>query len=138
LKYLLDTNVVSEFRKGSRRNEHVNTWLKTVVGDDLFVSVLALGELRKGLEQIRGRDKVQAAALAEWIDGLHKIFSSRVVGIDMAIAEEWGRMCAIRPLPAVDSLMAATAKVQGMTFVTRDMFDTRNLGVRVLNPFEPR
>jgi len=137
VSFLLDTNVISEHRKRDRADSNVAAWFATVRGNDLYLSVLAVGELRKGLERLRTRDVAQAYALAEWIEGLHSMFANRVIGIDLATAEEWGRMNAVRSLPAVDSLMAASAKVHGMTFVTRDDIAVAEFGVRLLNPFRP-
>jgi toxin FitB len=118
VRFLLDTNVISEHRKHERANLNVAAWFATVRDEDLYVSVLAIGELRKSFECLRVRDIAQAYALAGWIEGLHAIFADRVIGIDLATAEEWGRMNAIRSLPAGDSLMAASAKVHDMVFVT--------------------
>jgi predicted nucleic acid-binding protein len=137
VKFLLDTNIVSEHRKRARADANVAAWFATVKGEDLYLSVLAVGELHKGLERLRAHDIMQANALARWIESLHAIFANRVVEIDLAIAEEWGRMNAVRPLPAVDGLMAASAKVRDMTFVTRDEIVVTDLGVRLLNPFKP-
>jgi predicted nucleic acid-binding protein len=137
VKYLLDTNVISEFRKGPRCHPQVSAWFASVPGDDLYLSVLALGELHKGLESISARDPSQAGALARWIEGLHTTFASRLIDVDMAIAQEWGRMNAVRPLPAVDSLMAASAKIRRMTFVTRDAAAVSDLGAVILDPFDP-
>lgn len=136
MKYLLDTNVISELRKRERPNPNVSAWSAAVAGNDLYLSVLAVGELRKGLERLRAKDVAQAYALAHWIEGLHTTFENRLIGIDLRVAEEWGRMNAVRPLPAVDSLMAASAKVHDMTFVTRDEIAVSDFGVRVLNPFK--
>jgi toxin FitB len=135
VNYLLDTNVVSEIRKGDRCHASVARWYESVAGDTLFLSVLVVGELRNGVERIRAKDGAAAKALERWLEGLHDRFRERVLPINLAIADEWGRMTAIRPLPTADGLIAATAKVHGMTFVTRDTGDVKGLEVVVLNPF---
>ena len=135
MKYLLDTNVISEHRKRERADPAVSAWFNTVAGKDLYLSVLAVGELCKGVERLRKQDPAQALALSRWIEGLHTMFASRLVEVDLRTAEEWGRMNAARSLPAVDSLMAASAKVHDMVFVTRDEFRIAEFGIRLLNPF---
>ena len=137
MKYLLDTNVISEIRKRERADAHVIAWVSSVTGTDLYLSVLVVGELRKGLERLRLRDIGQAYALTQWIEGLHTTFANRIVDIDLPTAEEWGRMNSVRSLPAIDSLMAASAKIHDMVFVTRDEIGVAEFGVRVLNPFNP-
>lgn len=137
MRFLLDSNVISEHRKRERADRNVAAWFASVSGEDLFISVLVVGELRKGLELMRMRDAAQANGLARWIGDLHVLFANRVIDIDLATAEEWGRMSAVRPLPAIDGLMAASAKVHDMTFATRDKVDFSDFGVRILNPFNP-
>ena len=94
-----------------------------------------LGEIRKGIERTRPRDPIQARALEKWLAAVNKAFGDRILLIDAAIAEEWGRMNATRPLPVIDGLLAATAKSHGLTLVTRDVRDVEGLGVKILNPF---
>ena len=135
MNYLIDTNVVSELRKDTRRNPNVGRWYTGTISETLYLSVLVLGELRKGVEKARARDPAQARALEKWVDQIRKDFSERILPIDLRVVDEWGRMNAIRPLPVIDSLLAATAKVHAMTLVARNILDMSNLGVRVLNPF---
>jgi hypothetical protein len=137
LKYLLDTNIISELRKRERCNANVARWYSAVGEDDAFLSVLVLGEIRRGIEQIR-RDAAQARALDRWLGELKDVFSDRVLSVDQSIAEEWGRMTALHPASAVDGLLAATARVHGMTLVTRNVAHVSNLGAQILNPFEPK
>ncbi|HEY0440316.1 MAG TPA: type II toxin-antitoxin system VapC family toxin [Xanthobacteraceae bacterium] len=137
MKYLLDTNIISELRKRERCNANVARWYSAVGEDDAFLSVLVLGEIRRGIEQIR-RDAAQARALDRWLGELKEVFSDRVLSVDQSIAEEWGRMTALHPASAVDGLLAATARVHGMTLVTRNVAHVRNLGAQILNPFEPK
>jgi hypothetical protein len=136
LNYLIDTNIISEVRKGPRCNANVARWYQRVEDGSLFLSVLVIGEIRKGIEQARSRDPAQARALEKWLTEVRKAFGARILPIDTAVAEEWGLMAASRPLPVIDGLLAATAQVHGMTLVTRDTRPLAHLGVKVLNPFE--
>lgn len=135
MKYLVDTNVISEIRKANRCNPGVAAWYATVVDEDLCVSVLVLGEIRKGLELLRARDPDQARTLESWLDAVTVAFGERALPVEVAIVNEWGRMNAIRPIPVIDGLLAATAKVHGLTLVTRNETDVSGLGATVLNPF---
>jgi predicted nucleic acid-binding protein len=138
VNYLLDTNVISELRKGPRCDPSVGRWYASVPEDNIYLSVLVIGEIRNGIERLRVRDPLQAEILEKWLDAVKETSAGRVLLVDEQISQVWGRLGAVRPLPIVDGLLLATAKIHGMTLVTRDMLDTRNLGVRVLNPFEPR
>jgi predicted nucleic acid-binding protein len=133
--YLLDTNVLSELRKGVRANAAVVGWAKSVINEEHFVSVLALGEIRKGIESIRGRDPVQASALEQWLRETEADFGDRVLPVTKAISDKWGRLMAVRALPVSDALMAATALTHSLTFVTRNGADVQHTGVNVFNPF---
>jgi toxin FitB len=135
VKYLVDTNVISEIRKGNRCNPGVSAWYATVVDEDLCLSVLVLGEIRKGLELLRSRDPQQSKVLETWLDDVTEAFGERALPIESAIADEWGRMNATRPVPVIDGLLAATAKVHGLTLVTRNEIDVAGLGAAILNPF---
>lgn len=135
MKYLVDTNVISEIRKGTRCNPGVSVWYATVVDEDLCLSVLVLGEIRKGVELLRSRDPQQAQVLEVWLDTVAEAFGERALPIEAAIAEEWGRLNAVRPIPVIDGLLAATAKVHSLTLVTRNEADVAGLGAVVLNPF---
>jgi predicted nucleic acid-binding protein len=135
VSYLLDTNVVSEARKGERGDPRVREWLSSVRAAELYVSVLVLGEIRQGVERLRRRDPSQAAIFDAWLAGLRRDYADRIVPITAEVAEEWGRMNVPDPVPAVDGLMAATARARGMTFVTRNTADVARTGVRLLNPF---
>ncbi len=135
MSYLIDTNIISEIRKGSRCDGGVAAWYASVADDDLFLSVLVLGEIRKGVELARPRDPGKAVALERWLREVDTAFQGRVLGIDSAVSDQWGRMSAIRPVPAIDGMLAATALVQGLTLVTRNDRDVVGLGAAVLNPF---
>ncbi len=136
MSFLIDTNIVSEIRKGNRCDPAVAAWWAGVAEDDLRVSVLVLGEIRKGVELARRRDPQKARALETWLKDLVSDFGGRILPVDAAVAEEWGRMAAVRPVPAIDALLAATARINGLTLVTRNAADVAGLGAEVLNPFE--
>lgn len=138
MNYLIDTKIISELRKGAQCNAHVAAWYASIDDGELYLSVLVLGEIRKGIERARGKLPAQAKALEDWLTTVTHSFAERILPIDQAAAEEWGRMSAKRPVSTIDALLAATAKVNGMTLVTRNMTDVADLGATVLNPFEPR
>lgn len=136
MSFLLDTNMVSEARKATERQDAgVGLWLASRALEDLFVSVLVLGETRQGVERLRRRDPQSAARLDPWLDDLKGQFLDRILPITEEIAQQWGRMNAVRPMPAVDALMAATAVVHNLTLVTRNERDVEGSGARTLNPF---
>lgn len=138
MRYLLDTNVVSEPRK-PEPSPHVMAWLAATPAADKLISVLTVGELRKGAAQLRARGRaVTAAKLDDWIESALTTFSDRVIGIDQPIAEHWGRLQSGDPLPAVDSLIAATALVHGWTVATRNTRHFERCGVPAVNPFTTR
>ena len=133
--YLLDTNVVSEARKGRRMSPSVSVWFESVDNDELFLSVLVIGEIRKGIEQARSKDSVKARALEGWLTGLEERYGERVLPITPAVANQWGHLSAKRPLSTVDGLLAATAMVHDLTLVTRNVTDVAHTKVKLLNPF---
>jgi predicted nucleic acid-binding protein len=102
------------------------------------ISVLTLGEIRKGIEGARRHDEFTAVALERWLRQLISEHEDRILDVNREIAEEWGRLSVPDPLPIIDGLLAATAKVHGLTLVTRNVRDMRRTGVDILNPFEPR
>ncbi len=136
MSFLLDTNVISETRKSSRMDDGVRRWISSVDGDDLYISALVLGEIRLGIERLRRRDRRQAEELEVWLSALRTNYSDKVLAVDGPAAEEWGRINVPDPVSTRDGLMAATALVRGMTFVTRNTVDVERTGVKLLNPFE--
>lgn len=136
MSYLIDTNVISELRKGKRANPTLVSWFGGLADDEVFLSALTLGEIRRGIESIRRRDSAAASALESWLGRIAEAHRDRIVPVDRAIAEEWGRMNAPDPLPVVDGLLAATAKVSGLTLATRNTGDIARSGVSFLNPFD--
>jgi predicted nucleic acid-binding protein len=135
VSYLLDTNVVSEVRR-RRPDRGVMQWFDSVRADELYLSVMVVGEIRHGIERLARRDPGRAGVFEKWLIDLQELYGNRVVPVTAAIAEVWGRLNAGDPLPVVDSLMAATALVHGWTFVTRNTADVVQTGVRLINPFE--
>ena len=135
MSYLVDTNVISELRKGKRCNRHVAAWFASIDDEEIFFSVLTIGELRRGVERIQRRDEKGAAALNVWLRGIVDSADDRILPVDRAVAEEWGRMNVPDPLPVIDGLLAATAKIHGLSFATRNTKDIARSGVSCLNPF---
>lgn len=136
MKYLLDTNIISEVRKGTRCDPKVAAWYSSIDEGSIFLSVLVLGEIRRGLERARSTDPAQARALETWLAAVRKSFAGRILPVDEDVSEEWGRMSSGRAVPVIDALLAATAKLNRMTLATRNVSDVRGLGAEVLNPFE--
>lgn len=134
MSFLLDTNVVSEIRRG--RDLNVQAWAGAVSDRDLHLSVLTLGEIRKGIERLRDRDVPQAQTFATWLTELEHRFAQRILPVDTPVAQEWGRLNALAPRPTVDSLIAATALVHGLTVVTRNTADFKGCGVSLQNPWD--
>ncbi len=135
MAFLLDTNVISEVRKPTS-DSNVRAWLASVPEHDLYLSVLVGGEVRQGIERLRRRAPAQAAPYETWLSALVHGFADRLVPVTVDVCEEWGRLNVPGPLPVVDGLMAATAKVRDWTFVTRNVADLGRADVRLLNPFD--
>lgn len=135
MSFLIDTNVISEVRKGGRCDPAVAQWWNDVPEDRIWLSVLVLGEIRKGIELARRRDPAKAGVLEDWLGAVMSGFGDRILPVDAAVAEEWGRINGIRSVPVIDALLAATAKVNDLTLVTRNAADVAGLEVAVLNPF---
>ena len=135
MSYLLDTNVLSELRKGLRCDPRVTRWFSTVADEDLWLSVLVVGEIRRGVESVKRRDPRRAAALERWLTRLTRDHAERILPVDRAVAEEWGRLSAVRSASVVDGLLAATARVHGLTLATRNVRDVEWTGASCVNPF---
>jgi hypothetical protein len=135
--FLIDTNVLSELRKGARADVNVRRWFEGIDENSIYLSVLVTGEIRRGIEAIRKRDPRAALALERWLDNMMEAHSERVLPVDAATADEWGRLDARGSLPVVDGLLAATALVRDLTLVTRNVKDVVRTGVDVLDPFSP-
>lgn len=134
MSWLLDTNIVSELRKGERADRRLRAWFAGVDDDEVFTSVLVLGEIRRGIESIRRRDAPAALALEQWLIRLATGFGERILPIDVRVADRWGALNVPDPIPTVDGLLAATALVHDLTLVTRNVKDVAPTGVRTLDP----
>lgn len=131
MKFLLDTNVISEIRKRDRADPNVARWVARTPVEEIGTSVVVLAEIRRGIELKRRRDPQQAKALDRWFAQMRIRLGDRVLPIDEPIADAWARLA----LPLIDGLLAATAKVHGLTLVTRNVADVSPTGVRFLDPF---
>jgi predicted nucleic acid-binding protein len=135
--YLIDTNVLSELRKGQRCHGGVAAWFASVKDGEIFLSVLVIGEIRRGIELIRRRDPPQAVSLEAWLRSVETRYGARILLISRDVAEAWGRLSVPDRPPVVDALLAATALVHGHTLVTRNTRDVARTGAALLNPFDP-
>jgi predicted nucleic acid-binding protein len=135
VSYLIDTNVLSELRRKTP-DANVVKWINSRPATSLYLSVLTLGELRKGIDSLA--DAKRRLKLVDWLETeLPLFFAGRILSIDQGVADHWGRLLAVagRPLPAIDSLLGATAAHHGLTMVTRNSKDFDNLGLEVFNPW---
>lgn len=134
MTWLVDTNILSELRKGERAPDGIRRWFAAAAEEDLYTSVLVLGEVRRGIESIRRRDLPSALALEQWLARLETNFADRVLPIDTRVADCWGGLNVPDPIPTVDGLLAATALVHDLVLVTRNTKDVERTGVRLLDP----
>ena len=133
MSFLLDANVLSDLRK-PRPNAALAQWFADQDADQLFVSVVTTGEIRQGIEQLRRRDPRRAATLNQWIADLSQFYGDRILSVDQTVADQWGRLRAMRSLPVLGAVIAATARVHRLTVVTRNETDFAGLDVLVINP----
>jgi len=136
MPFLIDTNILSELRKGPRCDAKVAGWALRERGDAHYISVLSLGEIRKGIELLRKKSPDHCDALEVWLQRLQVDYASCTIGITREIADRWGEMCSRRPLPVIDSLLAATAFEFGLTLATRNTRDFAGLGISTVDPFQ--
>jgi toxin FitB len=135
MAYLLDTNVLSELRRGAKCNSNVRAWAKSVANQPCYVSVLSLGEIRKGIEILRRRSPSQVAAFEDWLERLTSDFDDKILPISQEIADNWGHLNASSSHPVIDSLLAATAVQFRLTIATRNVSDFPK-EILVVNPWE--
>ncbi|AYH43134.1 type II toxin-antitoxin system VapC family toxin [Azoarcus sp. DN11] len=134
--YLLDTNIISELRKGGRANPGVTAFFATLAAEDIYLSVQTVGEIRRGVETIRKRgDREQANRLEAWLDLVIADYSDRILGFDLDCAQVWGKLMSPSPQHPVDKQIAAIALIYDLTVVTRNTEDFESTGVRNINPF---
>jgi predicted nucleic acid-binding protein len=130
--YLLDTCVISEAR---RKTPQAVMWLQKAQSDTLYLSVITIGEVMKGVMMKLRTDPPAAASLLRWLDELRFVYSARILPVDDAVATGWGRLMAQRSRPVADALIAATAKVHNKVLVTRNVADFEGTGVDVIDPW---
>lgn len=135
MRFLLDTNVISEIRKRDRAHPNVVQWVSRTPAREIATSVLVLAEIRHGIELKRRSDPQQAQSLDRWFSQMRLQLGGRVLPIDEPIAEAWASLGIPDPLPPIDGLLAATAKVHALTLVTRNVTDFAVTGVPLLDPF---
>jgi toxin FitB len=137
--FLLDTVVISELRKPLRqRNPNLVKWIEAVSSQDLFVSVVTIGEIERGIEQQRQLNPQFAANLAAWLDVVLRTYEGRILAVNIAVARRWGRLSHQIGNKGLDLAIAATALEHGLAVVTRNVADFERTGVSVLDPFSSR
>jgi toxin FitB len=134
MPFLLDTNVFSELRK-KRVHPEVQGWLDSIPSEELFTSVIVVGEIRRGIEKIRSADAMFASRLEIWLRTLRRNYQDRILPITEEIADVWGTLCPNNPLPEPDGLLAATALYHEMVLVTRNTKHLQRSGAKLLNPW---
>jgi toxin FitB len=135
--YLLDTNIISEARKGKKANVGVQEFRKTVDDAELYLSVQTVGELRRGVEIIKHRgDVVQGTKLERWFALIMDDFSERILSFDEECAQVWGKLMSPNNQHPIDKQIAAIALIHGLILVTRNVDDFRGTGVELRNPFQ--
>lgn len=135
--FLIDTDVLSALVK-RKRNENVAAWIAAQRSGDLFVSVVSIGEIERGISRQRRVNPDFAFALAQWLDQVLAAYGDRILPFDLAAARRWGQLSAVIGSNGADLQIAATALERGLTVVTRNVSDFEPAGVAVLNPFTQR
>jgi toxin FitB len=135
VRFLVDTNVISEIRKRDRAHTNVIRWVTSTPVEEIGTSVLVLAEIRRGIELKRRNDPQQGKSLDRWFSHMRTGLADRVLPVDEPVAEAWALLGLPNPLPLIDGLLAATAKVHGMTLVTRNVAQIAAAGVPLLDPF---
>jgi toxin FitB len=137
MSFLLDTNIISELRLGAKADANVLAWRASYAPEDLFLSVVTTGEIRKGVEESRRKDPRKAAIYERWLGFLELEFENRILPVTPEIADLWGRVVARSRVLPLDGFIAATAAHYGYTVVTRNERDFQKTGVDFINPFRP-
>jgi toxin FitB len=134
--YLVDTNVISEARKAAKANAGVINFFRTQRPTDLYVCVQTIGEIRRGVENIRQRGDIdQARRLEEWLGWIITDYADRILNFDADCAQVWGRLMSPHGTQPIDKQIAAVALINGLVVVTRNVDDFSSTGVALLNPF---
>jgi predicted nucleic acid-binding protein len=134
--FLVDTNVISDARKGVKANHGVRAFWRSADPASFYVAVQTIGEIRRGVENIRNRgDAAQAGKLDAWLDMIVEHYADRILDFDLDCSQVWGRLMSPNPQHAIDKQIAAIALIHDLTVVTRNVADFGGLGVRLMNPF---
>jgi hypothetical protein len=136
--FLVDTNVISELKRGRNAAPAVTAWFATVPAAQIFTSVVVLGEIRRGIELLARRDKPQAEMLERWYASMREQLGTRVLPVDEPVMVMWSRISVPDPLPSYDGLIAATALVHNVTVATRNTADFRRVGVAAVDPWSDK
>lgn len=135
--YLVDTNVISEARKGIKANPGVQKFFQTTAPEDIYLSAQTIGEIRRGLENIRHRgDLPQTRKLENWLELVVSEYADKILTFDEECAQVWGRLMSPHPEHPIDKQIAAIALIHDLAVVTRNVDDFRGTGVEIVNPFE--
>jgi predicted nucleic acid-binding protein len=135
MRFLLDTNVISEINRRARCDRAVTAWYQSLDFENLFLSVMTTGEIRRGTEKCRLKDVARARAYENWLRELESEFEDRIIPVTAEITDMWGRLTFRTPIPVIDGLLAATARYHGLTVATRNESDFQRMGVDYFNPF---
>jgi predicted nucleic acid-binding protein len=137
--YLVDTNVLSEFRKllTGRADVQFKRWFETILAEQLYVSVMSLFEIENGILRLQRYDAEQAVILRTWFEQAKVELEGRIIDVDMAIALRCAALHVPDPRSQRDSFIGATALVRGLTLLTRNVRDFQGMGVQIINPWEP-
>lgn len=136
MRYLLDTNFISELRRDTRANRGVQAWAMANNPGLCALSVVTLGEIRRGIEDLRRRDLQQAQAIEQWLDSIKHKYQATILPISVEIADRWGRLVSSTQLPPQDLMLAATAIEYDLTVITRNTADFKGSGARIHNPWK--
>ena len=131
--FLLDTDVLSDLRR-RERNPEIVRWMSGQRTADLYLSVVSIGEIERGIARKRSRDPAFARVLAGWLDTVLRLYGERIIALDLTAARRWGRLSATIGHAGADLLIAATALENGLTVVTRNVRHFEPTGVRTLDP----
>jgi hypothetical protein len=138
MNILVDTNVISELKRGRKASPHVAAWFMALSPENVFTSVIVLGEIRRGIELIARRDKPQGETLEQWYALVRQWLGRRVLAVDEPSMATWAQISVPNMLPAYDGLIAATAIVHGLAIATRNTQDYRRTGAQVIDPWRDR